>query len=53
MYSNEIKQEVKKLFCNGWRVKAIAEKLNLKVGQVEYVIKDMRNKGEKLARWWK
>ena len=39
MYSNEIKQEVKKLFCNGWRVKAIAEKLNLKVGQLSMSLK--------------
>lgn len=49
----EEQREIKRLFFNGWRIKAIGEKIGLSESQVKDRIRAMRRKGIIVERWWK
>lgn len=47
------KEEIARLYKNGYTRKGISEKVNIPVEVVIYNIRKMRSDGIKIERWWK
>lgn len=47
------KEEIARLYRNGYTRKGISEKLNIPIQTVIYSINKMRRDGIKIERWWK